>query len=204
MPDGVVKWFDPKTGDAMIARGAKLYPTKAAEMERHARVPGARVHFDIVRERGAERAVNVVLRAGTRVSPRQGRFGDQAGAHHPDEKGHVALTRHHPQQSFALEDRPLEVARTWVRLITSGDVATAAHLYHPAVEIHRGDTIQEGRRTLPDLLAELRHVRGFDVEATDDGAEVTWRDPRDGTPRRSRFRVEHGLIVEQWFDELAP
>ncbi len=201
MPEGVVKWFDPKTGDAMIARGAKLYPSTAADMERHARVPGARVHFDIVREDGAERAVNVVLREGTRVSPRQGRFGDQAGAHHPDEKGHVALTRHHPQQSFALEDRPVEVVRTWIRLVTSGDVPTAVHLYHPAVLIHRGDRTEEGRRNLADILSDLRHVRRFDVHPEVDGATVTWNDPTSGARSRSRFRVEHGLIVEQWFDE---
>ncbi len=200
MPEGVVKWFDPKTGDAMIARGSKLFPTTTAEMERHARTPGARVHFDVVREGGAERAVNVVLREGTRVSPRQGRFGDQAGAHHPDEKGHTALSRHRPYQDFGLEHKPVEVVRAWVRLVTADDVPTAVHLYHPTVVIHRGGDTEEGRRRLPDLLTDLRRVRRFDIQPEDDGATVTWTDPDTGRRHRSRVRVEHGLIVEQWFD----
>lgn len=200
MPEGVVKWFDPNTGEAMIARGSKLFPTTAKEMHRHARAPGARVHFDVVREDGVERAVNVVLREGTRVSPRRGRFGDLAGAHHPDEKGHVALSRSHPRQDFGLEDRPVEVARTWVRLLTGDDLPTAVHLYHPAVVIHRGAEVLTGRREAADLLADLRHAAPFEVHPEADGATVTWADPATGAGRRTRIRTEHGFIVEQWFD----
>ena len=200
MPRGEVKWFDPKTGDAMIARGSKLFPTTAAEMDSHARVPGARVHFDIVRDDGVERAVNVVLVEGTRTSRRQARFGDQAGAHHPDEKGHVALSRHHPQQDFGLEDRPVEVVRTWVRLIGSGDIPTAVHLYHPAAVLHRREETLRGRSAVPDVLADLHRVKLFTVEPAEEETTVTWTDPDTGGRRRSRFRVEHGLIVEQWLD----
>jgi hypothetical protein len=40
-------------------------------MDSAARHPGARVHFDMIRDTPAGRAVNVTLRPGTRVSHRQ-------------------------------------------------------------------------------------------------------------------------------------
>ncbi|MCZ7525116.1 MAG: hypothetical protein M5U14_01205 [Acidimicrobiia bacterium] len=69
MPNGVVAWFDPKTGDARVVRGGHEFPAREEDIETAARAAGARVHFDIRRESGVERAANVRLRAGTRVSP---------------------------------------------------------------------------------------------------------------------------------------
>ena len=74
MPDGVVQWFDAATGEAAIVRAGKVLRAAVAELEPVARHPGVRVHFDIRRDHGVERAVEVTLRPGTRVSHQHRRF----------------------------------------------------------------------------------------------------------------------------------
>jgi len=59
---GVVKWFDPLTAEGTIGKGGRELPVRAEDMEPSAQVAGARVRFDVARERGFERAVDVRLR----------------------------------------------------------------------------------------------------------------------------------------------
>ncbi|MFP4073365.1 MAG: hypothetical protein ACLFVZ_04945, partial [Actinomycetota bacterium] len=56
--------------DQFIRRDGREYPVRSPDIETAARVPKAPVNFDIVRL-GVRWAVNVTLRRGTRVSPRQ-------------------------------------------------------------------------------------------------------------------------------------
>lgn len=84
MPDGHVKWYDDQAGEGVIEHLGRDHPVRATDIAKEARVPGAPVTFDIVREGGRRdpmrRAVNAQLREGTRVSRRQSRFGDLTGA----------------------------------------------------------------------------------------------------------------------------
>jgi RNA polymerase-binding transcription factor DksA/ribosome-associated translation inhibitor RaiA len=73
MPDGVLQWYDDRRGEGRVVRGGREYPVRAADMEPRARVPGARLHFDVRRHEGVAIAVDVRLREGTRVSRRQRR-----------------------------------------------------------------------------------------------------------------------------------
>src|SRR5579875_3412137 len=107
MPDGVLKWFDAKTGTAEVIRAGRTFPARASDIETAARRPGARVHFDIRREHGVEYAVDVRLRVGTRVSRHQHRFGTLAGAHRGDAKGTPHYARLHPELHAAAR-HPLE------------------------------------------------------------------------------------------------
>lgn len=43
MPDGVMPWFDPTTGDAAIVRSGRFYAATARDIESAARHPGARI-----------------------------------------------------------------------------------------------------------------------------------------------------------------
>lgn len=132
MPDGVVQWVDPTDGAASIVRGGRVYAAAQAELEPVARHPGARVHFDIRREGGVERAVDVTLRRGTRVSHHQRRYGPLVGARRLDTKGSAPFARPHPERGRSLAVHPLEVARAWVECLQAGDLDGALALYGAA------------------------------------------------------------------------
>lgn len=61
MPDGVVQWFDPVTGDAGIVRGGRVLQATGGDLESVARHGGARVHLDTRRDHGVERAADVTV-----------------------------------------------------------------------------------------------------------------------------------------------
>lgn len=134
MPDGKVQWFDARTGEGRIVRGGREYPLRAEDAEPAARHPGARLHFDIRREEGSERAVNATLPVGTRVSRRQRRFGDLSGARTADAKGPAPFTRPYPDLAREAQRDPLRVARQWAHRMESGDLDAAPMLYAPDAE----------------------------------------------------------------------
>jgi hypothetical protein len=111
------------------------------------------VHFDIVRHEGVRWAVNVTLRRGTRVSARQHRFGDLAGAHHPDEKGHHPLTDDRPGVDPAYEGRPTKLVEEWVRLVNLEDLSTLRLLYAPEAVLHEGRKRVVGRDAIIEYLS---------------------------------------------------
>lgn len=202
MPTGTVKWFDPRSGEGYVVRGGREYPVRVQDIEPRARVPGARVRFSVSRERGVRRAVDVRLRRGTRVSPRQHRFGDLAGAHHPDEKGHPSLSRQRPDQAWALEGHPAEVARVWMRLLELGDLPTALLLYSPDARLHTEDGTVVGRADVGPVLAG-RGLVGFrprNPEVREEGGTVVvrWEERAEtDLTLATRMRIAHGRIVEQ-------
>lgn len=209
MPNGVVAWFDPKTGDARVVRGGHEFPAREEDIETAARAAGARVHFDIRRESGVERAANVRLRAGTRVSPHQHRFGDLAGARRPDAAGREPLTRGRRREPGpARETAPAhELAGAWVEAVEEADLMAALGLYAPDALLHVGDETVTGREHVARRLEEGPLVRfgPHDVEVLDEGgtaAVIRWGSLGDGGPGGStRIRVEHGEIAEQWLEE---
>lgn len=209
MPDGVVQWFDPKRGEGRVVRGGKEYPVEAAEIEPHARVAGARVHFDIARRNGVAVATGVRLRGGTHVSWRQRRFGDLTGARRPDTKGTAPFARPHPDVGLRLASRPMEVARRWATLLDDGDLDGALLLYAPDVQLHLADGTEvagtaAAARALAGCPPIVERCRLAAVHGEDDTVVVEWAPSEGGPPWRTRLRVEHGEIAEQWLGVEPP
>jgi len=201
MPIGRMKWFDPRTGEGVVEHGTREYPVRARDVQPAARVTGARVRFDVLREGEVERAVAVRLREGTRVSNRQRRFGDLVGAARPEEKGRPPLTHRHPDPD-PLPLPPLEVARRWLIAMEERDAEAAAGLYAPDARLHVGSGTLEGRRRIRGYLpaCPLFGMGTEEVELTgeEEGARVAWHPTEDAPGGESRLRVQHGWIVEQW------
>lgn len=202
MPEGVVQWFDPSTGEARILHGGRRYTAATEDVESAARVAGARVHFDIDASSAADVARNVRLRTGTRVSPRQGRFGDLSGARHPEARGSGPPVREHPRFDTERVTHPLRLVQRWVELLAAGDLDGLLGLYAPDASLHVNGDVVVGRRAIGDhwvsspILgrAEPSSIRGDEGHFT-----VRWTPP-EGTdlPAESRMRVDHGEITEQW------
>lgn len=205
MPDGVVQWFDRATGEAAVIRGKHVFRASAAELEPVARRAGARVHFDIRRDHGVERAVDVTLRQGTRVSHHQHSFGTLVGARRPDTKGTAPFAGPHPELGLSLASHPLEVARAWARCLQAGDLEAALLLYAPDATLHRAGQTVSGRSHLQSHLEAsplLGTGRDPEIRGEDGVVLLRWTEA-DGPGRSTevRCRVEHGQLAEQWFDD---
>jgi cold shock CspA family protein len=202
MPRGVMSWFDPSTGEGRVRWGSRELVVDAGEVETAARVAGARVTFDLVRVEGGRRAARVRLKRGKRVSPRRSRFGDLAGAHHPDQKGHRPLHGRlaTPERVHRREDQPVEVARRWLQGLEQGDVGAAGYLYTSDARLHDGDTEDCGpaavRRFLSATPARGRHDGR--IEPAAGGSRVMVRWPGEEPAASVELRIAHGQIAEQW------
>lgn len=209
MPDGVMQWFDPATGDGTVVRGGRVYAVAAEDVESVARRPGAHVHFDVRDDHGAARAVSVTLRHGTRVSHRQGRFGTLAGARRPDTKGSAPFAHPHPELGLSLASHPLEVARAWVRCVQAADADTVLSMYAPDAVVHVGGEVLSGRSRLSSYL-QASGLLGMTVtpqiRGDDNTILVMWPSrERDRPGVELRLRIAHGQVAEQWIGErMAP
>lgn len=209
MPDGQVQWVDNDKGIAQVARRGREYRAPLAEFEAAALVPGARVHFDIVRDDGVEGAANVRLRRGSNAHRR--RFGDLTGARQPGAKAPSASA---DRLGVDVTTQPAKVVRSWLETLAAGDLDDALALYAPDAVIHCGDTETKGRRHLTSFLAD-EAPRNFDLEAVeifglDEQIRVDWpagvvfgcgRAPEG--PTSTFISVDHGHIVEEW-DHVDP
>ncbi|MDZ7676082.1 MAG: sigma 54 modulation/S30EA ribosomal C-terminal domain-containing protein [Acidimicrobiales bacterium] len=170
-----------------------------------ARYPGARVHFDIDHRADGDVAVNVVLREGTRVSPRQRRFGDLVGARARETKIETAGPDTESVRGGVAH--PMRVAEAWAEHMTEGQLDDAVRLYSPTATYHAGGDVEIG----PDRIRKRLAVspvfgRGVEPEAIageDDAIRVSWvaMEP-GGDPVESHLIVQHGEIVEQWVGEV--
>ncbi|HLT69184.1 MAG TPA: sigma 54 modulation/S30EA ribosomal C-terminal domain-containing protein [Acidimicrobiales bacterium] len=205
MPDGLLQWYDAREGVGRIVRRGKRYPVRASDMEPRARVPGARVHFDIRRVDGTAIATNVTLREGTRVSRRQRRFGEMAGARRPSARGTAPFTTARPALIRALTDHPEAVVRLWADLVVAGETDDALQLYAPDAVVHAGDEDLRGRHIrgwLPDSGLPGR-VRSVETSGAGDLVVVRWIGP-DDRPATWWARAAHGEIAEQWIQGARP
>ena len=208
MPDGRLQRIDEAKGEIHVVRRGREYLATPSNVESRARVPGARVHFDIVRRDGVEYAENVRLAVGTRTNKRHRRFGDLTGAHRPGAK---VRTTSAELLGVDVSTQPVQVVRAWVEATTAGDADGALSLYAPDALIHTATQTYSGRMRLKAFMDEWgpRNVTSSDVSIT--GADQL---VRTDWPREARFgakggddpddqascwfEVDRGHIIEQW------
>lgn len=199
MPKGRVSWFDDRSGEGRILRDGREYPVNVSDIEPEARVPMARVRFDVKRLEGVKQAVNVTLRRGRRMSPRQHRFGDLAGAHHPDEKGHHPLTDDRPGIDWAFEGNPVGLVLEWGRLVNIEDMSTLRLLYAPEAVLHVGSEDIVGRDAAVDRMRQDFSGPRPQMGATHGHDGVIGVELRVGAGTLEvDLKVSHGRVVEQW------
>ena len=188
MPNGIVRWIDPKRSIGRVSRWGKGYPFRCEDAERDALTADARVHFDLRRQGGAPWAVNIRLRRGTRTSRRQHRFGDQAGVH----------TRARREQLD-----PATLAKRWLGEVERGNAAAAVEVYAPEARLHTASGTYAGRDRILAYLADNPVVRPNPTDVATRGQDenvvtIGWRDTARGPHRQTRLRVARGEIIEQW------
>jgi len=199
MPTGVVMWFDKRTGEGRLRRDGHEYPVKSSDIEPAARVPLARVDFDIKRQDGVDQAVNVTLRRGSRVSPHQHRFGDLAGAHHPDEKGHHPLTGDRVSIDWSFEGHPVELIDEWAHLVNRRELPTVRLLYAPEAVLHVGSKRVLGRDAIVDHMRDEFSGQTCQANSAHEHDGVISVELRVGDRNlHLDFKVAHGRVVEQW------
>jgi cold shock CspA family protein len=206
MTTGFVKWFDDKTGEGRIVASGREYPVRREDLERSARVPKARVRFDIRRLRGVAHAVRGRLIPGTRTSPKQGRFGDLVGASHPNEKGRAPLTHRHPDREAPLRG-PVEMAKRWVEAMEESDLDAAARLYAADARLHASGRLFTGRAAVQEYLgaSRLLGMQPLFLQIHGDrDVRIDWAATGPLPAGETRLRVSHHEIVEQWISLRGP
>lgn len=212
MPDGRVKWFDPSSGRGVVEHSGREYAVSDADIDNQARVAGAPVHFDIQHSGAGDVAVNVTMREGTRTSQHTSRYGDQAGAHHPPDKGQDEGSDLNPRSKRrrAYADQPRVLVDDWIAHLASNQTDRAAALYAPDARIHEGDTTVTGGRDIRRHLtaSPLAGADAGRVEVKGAGGDtrfaVAWP-PMQGETAAvlTTLRIEHGQIAEQWITEAS-
>lgn len=201
--DGRVMRIDRERECVYVVRRGRSYEAPMSEVETAARVPSARVRFNLRRIKGIEQAENVKLRVGTRTSKSQRRFGDLTGARSPGSK--VKTTA---QKEFGIDvtTQPFRVAKEWVTAVGSGDFDGSTSLYLPGAVIHTKDQDLSGRVKIRRLLEQLdwptldpttTELHGVDRYVRADAGADDGADGKD-VVFPVFFEIESGQISEQW------
>lgn len=202
MPNGLVQWYDKKTGDGTVIHSGRRYACRAADMNAAARAAGARVHFDVSRD--GTSALNVTALSGRRTRRGHGRFTNLAGAHSPwDKGGGVPATA-----TLELRDvdrtHPMRLVRGWSDAMARGGLDDALTLYAPNAVIHSGGEDARGRGPMASALESMvcfgREFPASSLHGDDADVIVEWAARPDMDVTVARLRVAHGEIVEQWND----
>jgi cold shock CspA family protein len=206
MARGRVKWFDPKAGEGGIVqqRGGEL-PVRASDIEPKARIAQAVVQFDIEREGGMRRAVNVRLHPGTRVSRHERRYAEMAGGR---ALGHAHVIPEHTDVQVHLEGHPMRVARQFMQLLQQPDLATLTHLYAPDACLHADGPVRTGRKHIQRYFAAspLLGLQPWNVTMRGENATILiqWEQDalRVGGPTKgwTRLKIIEGRVMEQWME----
>jgi ribosome-associated translation inhibitor RaiA len=175
---------------------------KAQSIEPAARVPGARVHFDVDHEAPGDVAIDVTRTPGTRTTRRQRRFGDLTGAATRETKGAPGYAEELPDLARGLGRHPMRVAHAWAERLADGDLDESLLVYAPDAALHTAGEVLVG----PDAIRAhwaasplLGGPRPAVVRGDEDVIVVSWDGLDDvGAPFVSRIRISHGEIAEQW------
>jgi len=205
VPDGRLQRIDEAREVAYIVRRGRTYSAPLSEVDGKARVPTARVSFDVVRRGGSETATNVRLRTGTRTSRRQRRFGDLTGARRPGAKTETIAGK---TLGVNVTTQPFRVAKAWLGAMAESDFDGATSLYLPRALLHvpaTADADSEaiiGRKAIRAAL-ERSPLAGVDPETAEvRGVDRFVRiDCRcHGRDHTTYLEVDRGNVFEQWID----
>lgn len=197
MPDGRVMRIDADRDCVYVIRRGRSYEAPLAEVETAARVPSARVRFNLRRSNGVESAENVTLRAGTRTNRRQRRFGDLTGARSPGSKVKTSA-----QKEFGIDvtTQPFRVVRAWIQAVSQRDLDSAASLYLPSAVVYTPEGAVGGRARIRALLDESSWIEHdpdhVELHGMDQYVQAYCPDHEDLTT--TFMIIEGGQIAEQW------
>ena len=180
-----------------VVRRGRSYEAPLSEVESAARVPSARVRFNLRRTHGVEQAESVTLRTGTRTSKRQRRFGDLTGARQPGAKLKTV-----GQREFGIDvtTQPFRVVRAWIAAVGAQDFDSATSLYMPGAVVHTPEGQVTGRIHIRALLQKCDWI-GMDPDEVDlQGVDQLIRaECNNGSGVDSTFLVvDSGEISAQW------
>jgi hypothetical protein len=146
-------WLDEGTGEGRLCRNGHEYLVNSSEVEPVARVPLARVHFDIKRQHGIQRAVNVTLRprppSGTPPTSLRGPRRSRPSSERPS-----SMTDNRPGIDWSFEGHPVQLVEEWARLVGRRELSTLRLLYAPEVVLHVGSEHVSGRDAVIDRMRD--------------------------------------------------
>lgn len=201
MPEGVVEWYDAEAGEGRIVRAGRRYTVREADIDRHARWPGARVHFD-VDHRVGDVAVAVTQSRGRRSGRHHRRTGGRTGRRWADQRPGPSGARRAPEPGRGAEHRPGELARRWAEAIGARDLESVMRLYAPHAVLRRAGDPVVGPDAIRVHWAEsplLGTAPGLVDDRGDGTVLLRWPTGDDGT----RLVIRHGEIEEQWVGEVG-
>ncbi len=185
----------------MVRRG-RVYLAPLADVDPKARIPNAPVRFRIVRADGEESAAEVRLRAGTRTTPSQRRFGDLSGARRPGTKVVTAAAAY----GIDTASPPFAVVDAWLEAMAAHDLDGAAALYRPDATVHLAAEDATGHHHIRAALDRCP-LSGLDPDHADVyglGRYVRTDIGGERPGYTSSFIVERGSIIEQWIGIEPP
>jgi ribosome-associated translation inhibitor RaiA len=199
-----MEWFDPATGVGRIVRAGQRLTALEEEVDRNARIAGARVHFDVDHERPGE-ALRVVGRRGTRTRPQHHGVGRLTGARRPDDK-HVARDPFQPPVVNGAV-HPEKVAKAWSQRMVEGDLTGALSLCAPTAVLHTAAGVFTSPSAMAAALGSWPYtgagIEPVDVSGDENPGATRLRWPGWGPDRTVVVRVEHGEIVDVAIDGSA-
>jgi ribosome-associated translation inhibitor RaiA len=205
MPEGVVEWYDTRAGEGRIVRSGRRYTVRDADIESRARWPGARVHFDVARDRG-DVAVGVTAQPGRRSGRHHRRAGDRSGRRWVDQAPGPSGGRRRPAPGQGVEHRPGELAERWAVLVGRGDLEDVIRLYAPHAVVRQDEQVAVGPDAIRRYWADSPLMGRAPVVTADHGDDTVmlrWPSRDDGSSPGTRMSIVHGEIEDQWIGDVA-
>lgn len=199
MPNGRVMRIDEERQCAYVVRSGRSYEAPLSEVERAARVPGARVRYRLRRSDGIEQAEQVTLRTGTRTNKRQRRFGDLTGARQP---GTNVPTSGQKAYGIDVATQPFRVAEAWLSAMSEHDFDAATSLYLPGAALDIAGESNVGRGRIRSGLEASSwagvNLDRIEIHGSDRYVRADRFDLDEGD--QTYFTIGYGQIIEQWID----
>ena len=200
MPDGHLQRIDEQRGEAIVVRNGRRFVASIQNVNSAARVPGARVHFDIAHNGGIDAATNVQLASGTRTNKRQRRFGDLTGAKLPGAK---VKSTSSSRLGVDVTTQPRRVVSEWLNAMTDSRFDDATSLYAPNSVVHGPSSTTVGRKAIRSMMEDevwgvLHHRKSERISGADQLVRLEVEG--ENHPTIEWFEVHRGAIVEHWHD----
>ncbi len=205
MAHGIVTWFDAKTGEGRIARGARRYVCRAEEMESSAQASGVHVHFDVSGDGTA--AGNVRARGATLGRRRPHHPYDEGGPYSVELRRGATASPADDELRRVIHPTAMNLARWWAASLATGSLDDALALYSPDATVQINGEPVTGRT---QLGGGLEGVGVFatgclpdEVSGDGDDVVVFWFATDAFPATRARMRLVHNEIIEQSLEQGA-